>query len=89
MENSTLQETQKESTQELATKQGEEVKEQPSFYVIPEAGYLEVIAFLKKLPWETSDPVLQFLNKNAQKVRITQQSKDQENEEINKIPSNQ
>jgi hypothetical protein len=55
------------------------VEEQPIYYVLRKEALLSIIGFLKKLPWETSNEILHYIDKNATEVKLTE-LKNQENE---------
>lgn len=57
-----------------------EQKKEPVYYVMTEEAIGNVVKFLKKLPWETVNEVLAYIDKNATPVKLTQTSNTKEDE---------
>lgn len=77
--------TEQQTSQELEKVQPEQPKKEPTYYVMTEEAIGNVVKFLKKLPWETVNEVLAYIDKNATPVKLSQPSNTQGNEE-NKEP---
>lgn len=77
----TAQDIQKPQTQVQGEPKQEEPKKEPIFCVMEEKVFLDVIAFLKKLPWETSNDAIVYLDKNTKRVTLKQQEDEKDNQE--------
>lgn len=72
------EEVAQQTSQELPK---EQTKKEPVYYVMTEEVIGNVVKFLKKLPWETVNEVLAYIDKNATPVKLSQPSNTQGNEE--------